>query len=176
MINENDLKMSVTKKLIRTKETFFDPQVKYGIPKDYYGLQDKLLGACFEYVNLEKSADGSINIKQGNQGQHDGVFIRGLPDLISLGYVEGCGIIVSDEFAGCDFQFLVSSFGTMGAHVYSNNKCRQVMENLSLHDWNFKLTFESKGKARTVVNNYGIKQPTGVLLGFACGWGYYRLS
>jgi len=128
----------------------------------YCGFDNALAGKGLGYIKFNLEGD-TVKVSQGTQADHDGIFLVNKDNKVSLGLLLTLpGVIISDQFAGCDFQIMKPSQGILGAHVYSDKNCRDLMKNLPGGVKNVGI-WESKGKA--LKTSQGL--PRGGLVGVA---------
>ena len=112
----------------------------------YPGFNSDLVYSKSAYINFDLVED-NVEVTEGSKTNHDGIFIGNKDGKIILGYLgQETGVIISDQYAGCDFQMLrVDEGGVVGAHVYSDDQCRNVMADELPNGWKTIGTWKSTG-------------------------------
>lgn len=109
------------------------------------------------YADLSKQL---LSLEKSGMAQSNGTFIRNEDDKVTVGLLIRDGVIISDQFGGCDLTILKAPGGQiMGAHVYSSEPCRKAIADPPL-GWKVMGTWKSAGYAEKWPGN-------GALFGFA---------
>ena len=107
-------------------------------------------------IGFELDGD-KISASKSSLSGADGVYISNRPNTVTLGVIFGSGVLLSDQFGGCDFAVFKTRAGIVGAHIYSSETCRGYMADNQLPTgWSRICTWRSSGYADLWPDNGGL--------------------
>ena len=80
------------------------------------------------FMGIHAGIEGNtLKLENAGLGGSDGIFVPNEDDKVMAGILTRDGVIVSDQFAGCDMTILRGGSAIIGTHVYSSDACRNAI-------------------------------------------------